>query len=160
MFLLCNQNPAGGTIMKVAHPSIRRWRCCHETTISSACIVPVWLCYCIPLPSYSCAEIPMRPSGATFLFDALLNHSLAVLYKLKLGQSVTTIPTVGFNVETVTYKNVKFNVWVSDIVSDFRNGRSPDCSTSFAAPHTCCVMIVFDCASLCVVASTHSCCGD
>ena len=37
----------------------------------------------------------------------------AILYKLKLGQSVTTIPTVGFNVETVTYKNVKFNVWVS-----------------------------------------------
>lgn len=32
----------------------------------------------------------------------------AILYKLKLGQSVTTIPTVGFNVETVTYKNVKF----------------------------------------------------
>jgi ADP-ribosylation factor protein 6 len=24
---------------------------------------------------------------------------------------VTTIPTVGFNVESVTYKNVKFNVW-------------------------------------------------
>ena len=36
-----------------------------------------------------------------------------ILYKLKLGQSVNTIPTVGFNVETVTYKNVKFNVWVS-----------------------------------------------
>lgn len=36
-----------------------------------------------------------------------------ILYKLKLGHSVTTIPTVGFNVETVTYKNVKFNVWVS-----------------------------------------------
>lgn len=35
----------------------------------------------------------------------------AILYKLKLNQSVTTIPTVGFNVETVTYKNVKFNVW-------------------------------------------------
>ncbi len=39
--------------------------------------------------------------------------TLAILYKLKLGQSVTTIPTVGFNVETVTYKKVKFNVWVS-----------------------------------------------
>lgn len=39
----------------------------------------------------------------------------AILYKLKLGQSVTTIPTVGFNVETVTYKNVKFNVWVRDL---------------------------------------------
>lgn len=37
----------------------------------------------------------------------------AILYKLKLGQSVTTIPTVGFNVETVKYKNVKFNIWVS-----------------------------------------------
>ncbi|KAI5793059.1 ADP-ribosylation factor family-domain-containing protein [Geopyxis carbonaria] len=34
-----------------------------------------------------------------------------ILYKLKLDQGVTTIPTVGFNVETVTYKNVKFNVW-------------------------------------------------
>jgi len=34
-----------------------------------------------------------------------------ILYKLKLNQGVTTIPTVGFNVETVTYKNVKFNVW-------------------------------------------------
>jgi len=34
-----------------------------------------------------------------------------ILYKLKLGQHVNTIPTVGFNVETVNYKNVKFNVW-------------------------------------------------
>ena len=42
-----------------------------------------------------------------------LDWFAAILYKLKLGQSVTTIPTVGFNVETVTYKNVKFNVWVS-----------------------------------------------
>ena len=41
----------------------------------------------------------------------------AILYKLKLGQSVTTIPTVGFNVETVTYKNVKFNVWVSRYIT-------------------------------------------
>ena len=44
-----------------------------------------------------------------------LMNVVAILYKLKLGQSVTTIPTVGFNVETVTYKNVKFNVWVSII---------------------------------------------
>ena len=43
----------------------------------------------------------------------ILNILPAILYKLKLGQSVTTIPTVGFNVETVSYKNVKFNVWVS-----------------------------------------------
>ncbi|KAH3756415.1 ADP-ribosylation factor 1 [Pelomyxa schiedti] len=34
-----------------------------------------------------------------------------ILYKLKLGEVVTTIPTIGFNVETVTYKNVNFTVW-------------------------------------------------
>ena len=34
-----------------------------------------------------------------------------VLYKLKLGEVVTTIPTIGFNVETVVYKNLKFQVW-------------------------------------------------
>lgn len=27
-----------------------------------------------------------------------------ILYKLKLGEIVTTIPTIGFNVETVEYK--------------------------------------------------------
>jgi ADP-ribosylation factor protein 6 len=42
----------------------------------------------------------------------LTNSRSAILYKLKLtNQDVTTIPTVGFNVESVTYKNVKFNVW-------------------------------------------------
>merc|ERR1712232_945186 len=34
-----------------------------------------------------------------------------ILYKLKLGEVVTTIPTIGFNVETVEYKNISFNVW-------------------------------------------------
>ena len=32
-------------------------------------------------------------------------------YKLKLGEIVTTIPTIGFNVETVEYKNISFTVW-------------------------------------------------
>ena len=52
------------------------------------------------------------PWKHTCILFSLTNFS-AIFYKLKLGQSVTTIPTVGFNVETVTYKNVKFNVWVS-----------------------------------------------
>jgi len=33
------------------------------------------------------------------------------LYKLKLGEVVTTIPTIGFNVETVEYKSINFTVW-------------------------------------------------
>lgn len=34
-----------------------------------------------------------------------------ILYKLHVGEAVHTIPTVGFNVETVTYKNVEMTCW-------------------------------------------------
>ncbi|THV76348.1 ARF/SAR superfamily [Aureobasidium pullulans] len=34
-----------------------------------------------------------------------------LLYRLKIGEVVTTIPTIGFNVESVNYKNLNFNVW-------------------------------------------------
>ncbi|KAI3402511.1 hypothetical protein KGF56_004603 [Candida oxycetoniae] len=34
-----------------------------------------------------------------------------ILYKLKLGKTSKTVPTVGFNVETVKHKNVSFAVW-------------------------------------------------
>merc|ERR1712209_47947 len=34
-----------------------------------------------------------------------------ILYRLQAGEVVTTIPTIGFNVETVVYKNLKFQVW-------------------------------------------------
>ena len=34
-----------------------------------------------------------------------------LLYKLQLNQVIETVPTIGFNVETVTYKNLKLQVW-------------------------------------------------
>ncbi len=34
-----------------------------------------------------------------------------VLYKLKTGDSILSVPTVGFNIEVLEYKNLKFNVW-------------------------------------------------
>lgn len=34
-----------------------------------------------------------------------------ILYKLKLNKIKTSAPTVGFNVETVSFRNVKFNMW-------------------------------------------------
>jgi len=34
-----------------------------------------------------------------------------ILFKLKLGELVHTIPTIGFNVETIEYKNITFTVW-------------------------------------------------
>merc|ERR1712130_348879 len=33
-----------------------------------------------------------------------------ILYKLKLGDVITSIPTIGFNVETVEYKNIEFTL--------------------------------------------------
>ena len=34
-----------------------------------------------------------------------------ILYKLKLGEIVYSVPTIGFNVETLEYKNIKFTMW-------------------------------------------------
>jgi hypothetical protein len=34
-----------------------------------------------------------------------------ILYKMKMGELVTTIPTIGFNVESIQYQNVSFTVW-------------------------------------------------
>jgi ADP-ribosylation factor-like protein 1 len=34
-----------------------------------------------------------------------------ILYRLHCGEVVQTIPTIGFNMETVQYKNIKFSVW-------------------------------------------------
>jgi len=34
-----------------------------------------------------------------------------ILYKLHLGEVMATVPTIGFNLETVEYKNIKFQVW-------------------------------------------------
>ena len=34
-----------------------------------------------------------------------------ILYKLTLDQIVSTIPTIGLNIETITYNDIKFHVW-------------------------------------------------
>ncbi|CAG8495922.1 13833_t:CDS:2 [Ambispora leptoticha] len=34
-----------------------------------------------------------------------------ILYKLKLGETVITIPTIGFNVETVTINKLNLTIW-------------------------------------------------
>ena len=34
-----------------------------------------------------------------------------VLYRMKLGETVTTIPTIVFNVESLEYKNINFTMW-------------------------------------------------
>lgn len=34
-----------------------------------------------------------------------------LLYKMKVGEAVHTVPTIGFNVEEVKFKNVTMNIW-------------------------------------------------
>jgi ADP-ribosylation factor protein 1 len=34
-----------------------------------------------------------------------------ILYRLKLGETLVTIPTIGINIETVEYKNLKWTIW-------------------------------------------------
>lgn len=35
----------------------------------------------------------------------------SILMKLRLGEVVTTTPTIGFNCESVDYKNLHFVMW-------------------------------------------------
>ena len=56
-----------------------------------------------------------------------------ILYKLKLGEVVTTIPTIGFNVETVEYKNISFTVW--DVGGQDKVRRTGT-GTAARTPHT------------------------
>ena len=61
------------------------------------------------------ARAPAWPAHSALIGPSslLLNPAgkTTILYKLKLGEIVTTIPTIGFNVETVEYKNISFTVW-------------------------------------------------
>lgn len=34
-----------------------------------------------------------------------------ILYKMQLGEAFTTVPTIGFNVETLVYKNLNMTIW-------------------------------------------------
>lgn len=47
--------------------------------------------------------------------DTSVEHrgKLIIFFSSKIiaGEIVTTIPTIGFNVETVEYKNISFTVW-------------------------------------------------
>jgi ADP-ribosylation factor protein 1 len=51
-------------------------------------------------PEYRVLIIGLDASGKT-----------TILYKLKLGETVTAIPTIGFNVETVMYNNTALTMW-------------------------------------------------
>jgi ADP-ribosylation factor protein 1 len=45
-----------------------------------------------------------------------------LLYRLKLGETVTTIPTIGFNVETIQHKGWAYTLW--DVGGTSREARN------------------------------------
>lgn len=51
-------------------------------------------------PEYRIVIMGLDASGKT-----------SILYKMKLSDFVQTIPTIGFNVETITYDNVNLTIW-------------------------------------------------
>jgi GTPase SAR1 family protein len=65
-----------------------------------ASIISSMLQQLFPKVECRCLMIGMDAAGKT-----------TVLYKLKLGEVVTTIPTIGFNVETVDYGGMVFTMW-------------------------------------------------
>jgi ADP-ribosylation factor protein 1 len=68
-----------------------------------------------PSPSFPSSELFSRLFSKQEMRILMVGLDAAgkttILYKLKLGEVVTTIPTIGFNVETVEYKNISFTVW-------------------------------------------------
>jgi ADP-ribosylation factor protein 1 len=55
--------------------------------------------------------LPGKPAMRILMQGLDAAGKTTILYKLKLGEVVTTIPTIGFNVETVEYKNISFTCW-------------------------------------------------
>ena len=58
-----------------------------------------------PSPRPPFVSPPLAPHGACVTHSP--SPQTTILYKLKLGEIVATIPTIGFNVETVEYKNIR-----------------------------------------------------
>ncbi|CAI7829459.1 unnamed protein product [Closterium sp. NIES-54] len=76
------------------------------------------------VPARTAAAFP-RVGAFRKLFDTLFGNremrvlmlgldaagKTTILYKLHIGEILSTVPTIGFNVEKVQYKNVQFTVW-------------------------------------------------
>ncbi|ETO18447.1 ADP-ribosylation factor, partial [Reticulomyxa filosa] len=77
-----------------------RWPNRKQSTTQFSEYLPIFNLSSLPFTGHRALMIGLDASGKT-----------TILYKLKLGETVTTIPTIGFNVEDVTYKNAKITFW-------------------------------------------------
>ncbi|KAG6903460.1 hypothetical protein C0995_005483 [Termitomyces sp. Mi166 len=82
-------------------------------------VSPFLVCFQAFLARRKCGYLWSETSGISIVLRLIRVKQVGldaagkttILYKLKLGEIVTTIPTIGFNVETVEYKNISFTVW-------------------------------------------------
>ena len=59
----------------------------------------------------SCLDCIWNRSVRVLLIGLDGSGKTTILYKIVTGDVVTTIPTVGYNVETVKHKNISFEIW-------------------------------------------------
>ncbi|CAF1018729.1 unnamed protein product, partial [Adineta ricciae] len=52
-----------------------------------------------------------KPQYRVLIMGLDASGKTTILYRLKLGETITTIPTIGFNVESVTYKRTDLTIW-------------------------------------------------
>ena len=53
---------------------------------------------------------PNKGSNARLSCVHVIGGKTTILYRFQIGTVVETLPTIGFNVETLTYKNLKLQV--------------------------------------------------
>mmetsp|Transcript_21039 Transcript_21039/g.51860 ORF Transcript_21039/g.51860 Transcript_21039/m.51860 type:complete len:181 (-) Transcript_21039:110-652(-) len=80
-------------------------------------------------PQYKICMIGLDNAGKT-----------TILYKLHLGEVVSTTPTIGSNVETITHRNITFQVW------DLGGQASLRDSWSLYYVDSACIIMVVDSA--------------
>jgi GTPase SAR1 family protein len=52
-----------------------------------------------------------RRQQKVLMFGPDSSGKTTMLYKLKLNELITTIPTIGFNVESIWHRNIEFTFW-------------------------------------------------
>lgn len=52
-----------------------------------------------------------KPDRRILLLGLDAAGKTTLLYKMKLNEALTTIPTVGFNVESIEYRNLRMTIW-------------------------------------------------
>jgi ADP-ribosylation factor protein 1 len=64
-----------------------------------------------PLESQMHCQLNCKIEARLLMLGLGNSGKTTILYKIKLNEEVATIPTIGFNVETLTHNNVDLTIW-------------------------------------------------